>query len=148
MSGTYTIAHGNTGSLTHWVSSGIEPASSWILVGFVSTVPQQECRDGQAFIPLHQSVTECGPLWEGKRLGWGSALSLRPSLNSVTANNSPSGSILSIECVLHWREIWVVHSSFYLNPVLPIHSWTSSSRISGDLFLGEILKRKMSEMKL
>ena len=27
----YPIAHGNTGSLTHWVRSGIKPTSSWIL---------------------------------------------------------------------------------------------------------------------
>ena len=30
------------GSPTHWVKPGIEPASSQILVGFVSTVPQWE----------------------------------------------------------------------------------------------------------
>ena len=32
---TYTIAHGNAGSLTHWKRPGIEPASSWILVRLV-----------------------------------------------------------------------------------------------------------------
>ena len=39
---TYTIAHGNTRSLTHWARPGIEPSSSWMLVGFTSTVPQRE----------------------------------------------------------------------------------------------------------
>ena len=39
---TYTTAHGNTGSLIHWVRLGIKPASSRILVGFVSAAPQQE----------------------------------------------------------------------------------------------------------
>ena len=39
---TYTTAHGNAGSLTHWVRPGIEPTSSWILVRFISSVPQQE----------------------------------------------------------------------------------------------------------
>ena len=39
---TYTTAHGNAGFLTHWARPGMEPASSWILVGFVSTVPQWE----------------------------------------------------------------------------------------------------------
>ena len=29
-------AHGNTGSLTHWLRPGSEPTSSWILVGFVN----------------------------------------------------------------------------------------------------------------
>ena len=33
-SATYTTAHGNTGSLTHWARPGIEPGS--ILVGFVN----------------------------------------------------------------------------------------------------------------
>ena len=35
MSVTYTSAHSNAGSLT-WAESGIEPESSWILVGFVN----------------------------------------------------------------------------------------------------------------
>ena len=39
---TYTTAHGNAGSLTHWARPGIEPATSWFPVGFVSTVPQRE----------------------------------------------------------------------------------------------------------
>ena len=29
-------AHGNARSLTHWVRPGLEPATSWFLVGFVS----------------------------------------------------------------------------------------------------------------
>ena len=38
---TYITAHGNTGSLTHWVRpQWIEPASLWILVGFITTEPQ------------------------------------------------------------------------------------------------------------
>ena len=41
-SATYTTAHGNAGSLTHRVRPGIEPTSSWILVGFVSAAPQWE----------------------------------------------------------------------------------------------------------
>ena len=33
---TYTTAHGNAGSLTHWTRPGIKLTSSWILVGFLS----------------------------------------------------------------------------------------------------------------
>ena len=36
MSVTYTTAHGNARSLTHWVRAGIKPASSWMLVEFVN----------------------------------------------------------------------------------------------------------------
>ena len=42
MSVNYITAHGNATSLTHWVRVGIEPAPSWILLGFVSVVPQRE----------------------------------------------------------------------------------------------------------
>ena len=35
----YTTAHGNARSLTHWMRPGIEPASSWIPVRFVSAEP-------------------------------------------------------------------------------------------------------------
>ena len=34
-------AYGNAGSPTHWGGSGIKPSSSWILVRFVTTEPQQ-----------------------------------------------------------------------------------------------------------
>ena len=39
---TYTTAHGNTRSLTHWARPGIEPTTSWFLVRFVSVVPWWE----------------------------------------------------------------------------------------------------------
>ena len=39
---TYTIAHGNARSPTHWVRPGIEPTTSWFLVRFVSAAPRQE----------------------------------------------------------------------------------------------------------
>ena len=35
-SATYTTAHGNAGSLTHWARPGIEPATSWFLVRFIN----------------------------------------------------------------------------------------------------------------
>ena len=41
---TYTTAQGNTGSLTHCATPGMEPESSRILFGFVSASPQQKLR--------------------------------------------------------------------------------------------------------
>ena len=38
-SATYTTAHSNARSLTHWARPGIKPATSWFLVGFVSAEP-------------------------------------------------------------------------------------------------------------
>ena len=48
-SATYTTAHGNIGSLTHWVRPEIKPisTSSWILVRFITTEPQQELWEEQ-----------------------------------------------------------------------------------------------------
>ena len=39
---TYTTAHSNAESLTHWARPGIEPETSWFLVGFVSAAPLWE----------------------------------------------------------------------------------------------------------
>ena len=44
VSSTYTSAHSNAGSLTLWTRPGIEPKSSWTLVGFVTSEPQRELR--------------------------------------------------------------------------------------------------------
>ena len=41
---TYTTAHSNARSFIHCVRPGIQLPSSWMLVGFVSTVPQWELR--------------------------------------------------------------------------------------------------------
>ena len=38
---THTIAHSKAGSLTHGAGPGIEPASSWILLGFVTSEQQR-----------------------------------------------------------------------------------------------------------
>ena len=40
-----TTTHGYTGSLTHWARPGIEPASSWILVGFITAEPWWELHE-------------------------------------------------------------------------------------------------------
>ena len=42
MSLIYTAAQGNAGSLTHRAGPAIEPASSWMLVRFLTAEPQQE----------------------------------------------------------------------------------------------------------
>ena len=42
LSATYTTNHGNDGSITYWARPGIEPTSSLIQVGFITTESQQE----------------------------------------------------------------------------------------------------------
>ena len=42
----YTTAHGNARSLTHQGRPGIEPSSSWTLIGFIFTEPRWELLKG------------------------------------------------------------------------------------------------------
>ena len=42
---TDTTAQDNARSLTQWARPGIEPKSSWILVGFVTAEPQLELQN-------------------------------------------------------------------------------------------------------
>ena len=39
---TYTTVHDNARSLTQWARPRIKTATSWLLVGFISAVPQRE----------------------------------------------------------------------------------------------------------
>ena len=55
-SATYTTAHSNTGSLTHWVRPWIEPASSWILVGFVTAEPQRKLLENSFKVPSYLAL--------------------------------------------------------------------------------------------
>ena len=45
VSATYTTAHGNARSLTHWARPGIKPVFSQILVRFTSTEPRWELQE-------------------------------------------------------------------------------------------------------
>ena len=47
--------HSNARSLTHWARPGMEPESSWILVGFISAEPQRE-------LPLNLKIV-CPITW-------------------------------------------------------------------------------------
>ena len=85
----YTTAHSNAGSLTHWVRPGMEPASSWILVGFVTAEPQQElphfCNLASAFY-------------------FYSCSSSRFKNNNNNNNNGPSGWIPVLETQVPWKD--------------------------------------------
>ena len=50
---TCTTVHSNARSLTHGARPGIEPATSWLLIRFVSAAPQQELpmRSDNSFFP-------------------------------------------------------------------------------------------------
>ena len=58
LSVTYTIVHSNAGSLTHWARPGIQPETSWLLVGFTSPAPQWE-------LTLFIIKETCSPVHKG-----------------------------------------------------------------------------------
>ena len=51
---TYTTAHGNAGSLTHWARPGIETASSRLLVRFVTT--ETQCKPSRQILLTFKSI--------------------------------------------------------------------------------------------
>ena len=53
VSATYTTAHGNARSLTHWARPGIIPATSWFLVRFIN-------QWATAKTPRNSSLESCG----------------------------------------------------------------------------------------
>ena len=62
LSATYTTAHSNAGSSTHCARPGIEPATSWFLVGLVSAAPRQELHPltfSLLFLPLFMLLLLC-----------------------------------------------------------------------------------------
>ena len=73
-------SHSKAGSLTHWARLGIKPASSWILVGFVTNEPQRELCFFFCF--FFGAIYTCG-IWkfpgQGSNwsCGWWSAPQLR-----------------------------------------------------------------------
>ena len=71
----YTTAHGKARSLTHWERLGIEPASSWILVGFLNHwtttgTPLSHTRNSplilfEVEIPINTSISSAHFFWWG-----------------------------------------------------------------------------------
>ena len=59
MSATYATAHSNAWFLTHWVKPGMELASSWILVQFLTHWATMGTLDLTSVIKFNQS----SPLW-------------------------------------------------------------------------------------
>ena len=75
---TYTAAHSNAKSLTHWARPGIEPTSSWVLVRFVTTEPQWELPDSHFQGRFHSPpLFQLLCLWKIFEIPWTSYLCIR-----------------------------------------------------------------------
>ena len=104
-SATYTTAHGNAGSLTHWTRPGIKPTSLWILVG--GSLPLSYNRNsffallfchplGTAFISMVMDSSPghlCLGLWEGGK-DKKNSISVLLGLDRKLHTSYPSGQYL------------------------------------------------------
>ena len=94
---TFTTAHANEGSLTHWVRPGIELASSWILVRFITTEPQSELLKREDFKQFLLSLSS-ETMWVSVTRGyegiykvlWMGTESLCPHQNPCVEGLTPS----------------------------------------------------------
>ena len=94
---TYTTAHSsNTRSLTHCVRPGIEPATSWFAVRFVSAAPQWELQKNGKFFKMIFTVLTASQKIRQNRI-------LERFLTSW-----PKDSISNLTGVAQWKWIWLV----------------------------------------
>ena len=123
--------HSNTRSLTHWVRPGIKPASSWILVRFVSTEPRQQLHQyalatrlfshvDNSIIPVFSHLNFCGQ-W-GVKMPWpiSHCVHLRFLSAWLTPLHSLVGSSCHAVCYTHCLSWWNASflSSFCLSMLI------------------------------
>ena len=103
MSVTYTTAHSNAESLTHWARSGIEPASSWSLDRFIYRWATKGIPHTPLYFGLSHSIR--------KFQGWGSNASSRQwphqILNLLSHQGTPR------EYFLSGRELGLIQDHFW-----------------------------------
>ena len=132
MSVTYTTAHGHPGCLTYWARPGIKPASSWMLVRFISAEPQREL---WTTVFIHSTIDGClgsSRPW----LFWGLLLwmFLYVSLGAhqflhVSAGKIPRSGIVGRQTVVqsgHVRFLVALHFFFFfyiLAILVPMYRW-------------------------
>ena len=110
---TYTTPHGNAGSLTNWARPGIKPASSWLLIRFVSPEPQQELLE----VPCLEKVA--GSSWWSSSyalsvvtaVAWVQSLAWEPPHATVSQKKKVVGSNLynpwlEKRYAPHWQLRW------------------------------------------
>ena len=108
----YITAHSNAGSLTHWARPGIEPASSWILVRFVSTEPWREfhlvahlkSRDTDSLLSwtLFSKIFVHGIFLEDKDFLQTEGIVFTAQYNEDSVSQAKMNSLLSVQEMANW----------------------------------------------
>ena len=121
-SATYTTAHSNAGSLTHLARTGIDPASSWILVRFFSTEPWWELPSSILNKISWVSCDQClGHYWAGVLCTLQCANSLNAKKNCLTPNVSvaPLRKLVSYQTGTGLVSLFLSWASF-MRPMAPV----------------------------
>ena len=93
-------SHSNTGSLTHWVRPGIEPATSWTLCQVLSPLSPNRNSLTWHFLTASQSRGSTG-LWKSNSLHFILITNSPHQVPSLTAQDSGRNSLLSkLHCFL------------------------------------------------
>jgi len=99
MSATSTTAHSNAGSLTHEARPGIEPATAWMLVRFITAEPQRELPKAPSEYPSSSTST---------------------SSRKTSQIMSPDQSIPGVSTQLQYKQS---PSLFFLGVFCPCQAW-------------------------
>ena len=114
---TYTTAHGNTRSLTHRSRPAIQPATTWFLVGFISTAPGRELL--QFFLIAVGNWKTKRKLFTSTREGW--LLMVHPLIENLKSLKKK----YSEEDVIHWKLLMLKIFKFPLSPSMGVGEWKS-----------------------
>ena len=130
MFATYTTAHGNAGSLIHWERPRIKPASSWILVRFISAQPWWEhphCHRDLNKQKTSQFVLLVHSFWNHTHCINISALTkdLKHSDNSLPGNFISKNEHLMPKIVPCILTLFTLLSHFVSIPVAPLQHLSS-----------------------
>ena len=129
---TYTIAHGNLRYLPCWARPRIEPTSSCILVGFVTTEPQREL-NFFFFLPFRAKPVAHGSSL-ARRSGWSySNVGTEPHWHTSAMPG------LSLICNLH-------PSSQQCQILKPLSKAREGARILVDTLVGLITAKPQQEL--
>ena len=131
---TYTTAHGNAGSLTHWARPGVKPSSSWMLVGFINcwaimgTPPwfrvgwRETLGEVSAGFPLSGGLAACAYVGTDKWEAWPSVSSFQKYADRPLSGRGWEMDIFPLPPV-HWASPHVPTNSCFFVCCGSVVSW-------------------------
>ena len=122
MSVTYSTAHSNAGSLTHWARPGIEPVSSWILVRFLTTESQwkllEKFTSWSCLRFIYSLIINCAWTWTG--IIWcGEGIFCIPHMQG-SVETPPHTHTITRKCRHFWKIYWHLLISYHMASTIQV----------------------------